>query len=236
MNIETKVNIGDQVYTLRKISKVTCPLCSGTGKINLGHTAIFDAHSEEEAMKQLTDQIIDVITNNNIKTYNCPECGGSGTVKVEGQKKCEVVPAKVVAIQLTIGGENIPPVVMYSVKYESGNTRKLTDSQFYLTEEAANKQCFIANLDRVQMPLADIRIPHSFATTFPCNAKLNKRMDEWRRNRKFDTEIYVDSNNNLFDGYTAYLVYKMMGYETVPVVLWPSITNNKEENTDAVSV
>lgn len=46
----------------------------------------------------------------------------------------------------------------------------------------------------------------------------------------------MDSENNLFDGYTAYLIYKMLGYETVPVVLWPSVKNNKEEKTDAVSV
>ena len=32
------------------------------------------------------------------------------------------------------------------------------------------------------------------------------------------------------------LVYKMMGIDTVPVVVWPTVKKNKEEKTDAVSV
>ena len=36
MNIETKIGIGDQVFVLKKITKTTCPICNGTGKIRLG--------------------------------------------------------------------------------------------------------------------------------------------------------------------------------------------------------
>lgn len=236
MNIETKAGIGDQVFVLKKITRTECPICCGTGKIRLGSAALYQANSLDEAMKQITDQIVECLVNDNTKEYCCPECNGSGTVKVTGQKKYEVIPCKIAATHITIGGDGTAPSVKYTVMDQNGHARMMTGDQFFTDEEAANKQCFILNLDRMDMPLADIRIPYSFAKTIPCNEKLNKRLDEWRRNRKFDTEIYVDSENNLFDGYTAYLIYKMLGYETVPVVLWPSVKNNKEEKTDAVSV
>ena len=62
---------------------------------------------------------------------------------------------------------------------------------------------------------------YCFINTIPCNEKLMRRLDEWRMNRKFETEIFVDENLNIFDGYTSYLVYRMLGITNVPVVIWP---------------
>lgn len=236
MNIETKIRIGDQVFVLKKITKTTCPICNGTGKIRLGKAATFDADTMEKAMQQVAEQIIECIENNTMREYACPECKGSGSVKATGQKKYEVLTCKVVSMQFTIGGENVPPVIMYSVVDEKGTVRKMMENQFYTNRADADKQCFILNLERREVPIADIRVPYSFASTIPCNEKLNKRLDEWRKNKKFETEIYVDDCGNLFDGYTSYLVYKMMGIDTVPVVVWPTVKKNKEEKTDAVSV
>ena len=236
MNIETKNRIGDQVFVLKKITKTTCPICNGTGKIRLGKAATFDADTMEKAMQQVAEQIIECIENNTMREYACPECKGSGSVKATGQKKYEILTCKVVSMQFTIGGENVPPVIMYSVVDEKGTVRKLMENQFYTNRADADKQCFILNLERREIPIADIRVPYSFASTIPCNEKLNKRLDEWRKNKKFETEIYVDDCGNLFDGYTSYLVYKMMGIDTVPVVVWPTVKKNKEEKTDAVSV
>lgn len=236
MNIETKIGIGDQVFVLKKITKTTCPICNGTGKIRLGKAATFDADTMEKAMQQVAEQIIECIENNTMREYACPECKGSGNVKAIGQKKYEVLTCKVVSMQFTIGGESVPPVIMYSVVDEKGTVRKMMENQFYTNRADADKQCFILNLERREVPIADIRVPYSFASTIPCNEKLNKRLDEWRKNKKFETEIYVDDCGNLFDGYTSYLVYKMMGIDTVPVVVWPTVKKNKEEKTDAVSV
>lgn len=236
MNIETKIGIGDQVFVLKKITKTTCPICNGTGKIRLGKAATFNADIMEQAMQQVAEQIIECIENNTMREYACPECKGSGSVKATGQKKYEILTCKVVSMQFTIGGENIPPVIMYSVVDEKGTVRKMMENQFYTNRADADKQCFILNLERREIPIADIRVPYSFASTIPCNEKLNKRLDEWRKNKKFETEIYVDDCGNLFDGYTSYLVYKMMGIDTVPVVVWPTVKKNKEEKTDAVSV
>lgn len=236
MNIETKIGIGDQVFVLKKITKTTCPICNGTGKIRLGKAATFDADTMEKAMQQVAEQIIECIENNTMREYACPECKGSGSVKATGQKKYEVLPCKVVSMQFTIGGENVPPVIMYSVVDEKGTVRKMMENQFYTDRADADKQCFILNLERREVPIADIRVPYSFASTIPCNEKLNNRLDEWRKNKKFETEIYVDDCGNLFDGYTSYLVYKMMGIDIVPVVVWPTVKKNKEGKTDAVSV
>lgn len=236
MNIETKIGIGDQVFVLKKITKTTCPICNGTGKIRLGKAATFDADTMEKAMQQVAEQIIECIENNTMREYACPECKGSGSVKATGQKKYEVLTCKVVSMQFTIGGENVPPVIMYSVVDEKGTVRKMMENQFYTNRADADKQCFILNLERREVPIADIRVPYSFASTIPCNEKLNKRLDEWRKNKKFETEIYVDDCGNLFDGYTSYLVYKMIGIDIVPVVVWPTVKKNKEEKTDAVSV
>lgn len=236
MNIETKIGIGDQVFVLKKITKTICPICNGTGKIRLGKAATFDADTMEKAMQQVAEQIIECIENNTMREYACPECKGNGSVKATGQKKYEVLTCKVVSMQFTIGGESVPPVIMYSVVDEKGTVRKMMENQFYTNRADADKQCFILNLERREVPIADIRVPYSFASTIPCNEKLNKRLDEWRKNKKFETEIYVDDCGNLFDGYTSYLVYKMMGIDTVPVVVWPTVKKNKEEKTDAVSV
>ena len=236
MNIETKIGIGDQVFVLKKITKTTCPICNGTGKIRLGKAATFDADTMEKAMQQVAEQIIECIENNTMREYACPECKGNGSVKATGQKKYEVLTCKVVSMQFTIGGESVSPVIMYSVVDEKGTVRKMMENQFYTNRADADKQCFILNLERREVPIADIRVPYSFASTIPCNEKLNKRLDEWRKNKKFETEIYVDDCGNLFDGYTSYLVYKMMGIDTVPVVVWPTVKKNKEEKTDAVSV
>lgn len=236
MNIETNINIGDRVYVLKKITRTTCPICNGTGKVQLCGRVSFDTDDLETAIQQVVDQVVEFIGNDNVRTYACPECKGSGSVKATGQKKYEILTCKVVSMQFTIGGENIPPVIMYSVVDEKGTVRKMMENQFYTNRADADKQCFILNLERREVPIADIRVPYSFASTIPCNEKLNKRLDEWRKNKKFETEIYVDDCGNLFDGYTSYLVYKMMGIDTVPVVVWPTVKKNKEEKTDAVSV
>lgn len=234
MNIETKVGVGDQVFILRKITKTECPICNGTGKIRIGNAVSMNASSFEEAIAQAAETIVNGIVNNDMKEYTCPECGGKGTVSLPSdQRKYEVLPCKVTAMQFTIGVTDAPPVILYSVMTEDGKVRKLTENQFYVERSVADNQCFIANLKRMEMPLADIHIPRCFANTMPCNEKLNKRLDEYRKMCRFETEIYVDEFGKLFDGYTAYLIYKMLGYERVPVVVWPTVKpqeNNKNSN------
>lgn len=56
-----------------------------------------------------------------------------------------------------------------------------------------------------------IKIPKMMKKTIPSGRKIGMRVDEYRTTGRFDTKIIVDENNNLRDGYTAYLVCKMLG-------------------------
>lgn len=77
------------------------------------------------------------------------------------------------------------------------------------------------NLERKLIPIGDIKIPTDFAATIPSDTKISARLSEWRKKKRFDNEIYIDFSYELFDGYTSYLVYKMLGIDEVPVVIWP---------------
>ena len=131
-------------------------------------------------------------------------------------------------MHIDILGDGVPVEVMYRVVDEHGTIYRLSSTEIYTNRADAEKQYSILNIKRKEVCLDDIRVPDSFSNTIPCNEKINRRLDEWRKNRKFDTEIYVDNDMNLSDGYTSYLVYKMMGVKYVPVVVRPNITNNKE--------
>ena len=158
----------------------------------------------------------------NIKQYKCPECGGKGMVKAMSPKY-EVGEGTVVAINMiaNTNGANM----MFAVS-EDGNgstPRKLTDDEIWLDRDKAQRKCDFMNLERRLVPIECIQIPQSFAKTIPCNEKLMRRLDEWRKAHKFETEIFVDEKLNLFDGYTSFLMYRMLGKIDVPVVIWPDV-------------
>ena len=220
MDINTKANVGETVFYLKQIRRVNCPLCKGDGKIILAPKMESTTISE-----QIMEQFMNAATGN-VKQYNCPECGGKGTVKATGQAKYEVGAGVVTTIEVTMNQDR--EKALYRVMDSVTNTnRTLPDEKLYLDYESAEKQCRFMNLERKLVNLDCISVPHNFAATVPCNEKLMKRLDEWRSHRKFDTEIYVDENLNLFDGYTSYLVYRMLGITEVPVVIWPEDERSK---------
>ena len=232
MNIVTEINIGDRVFFLKKITEADCPFCNGTGKIYLDKEITFNADTIEEAMKHLIQplvkQVIKCIDSGFVREYSCPICFGSGRVNTVEQKKYEILAGNVVSMHIDILGDGVPVEVMYRVVDEHETIYRLSSTEIYTNRADAEKQCSILNIERKEVCLDDIRVPDSFSNAIPCNEKINKRLDEWRKNRKFETEIYVDNDMNLSDGYTSYLVYKMMGVKYVPVVVRPNITNNKE--------
>ena len=220
MNIETKANVGDTIFYLKRINRVTCPLCNGDGVIIL---------APKVSATSIDEQIIEQFVNasmGNVKKYNCPECGGKGTVKATGQAQYEVGKGTVIAIEATMNQGN-EKVVYRVVDSTNATNRTLTSEKLYLDQEDAEKQCRFMNLERRLVPLECLQIPPCFAKTIPCNEKLMKRLDEWRNCKKFETEIYVDENLNLFDGYTAYLMYRMLGIFDIPVVIWPENERSK---------
>lgn len=221
MNIVSAKEIGSTVYFLKQIKKDVCPICCGKGEITLTKPISPDLKSPDafaaSFMEQVTNGLLDTM-NGNGKNYTCPECKGKGTIKHVGQPKFEVSSGVIQSASVTMDGNK----TSFVFEVVSGIcTRKLTDDNTWLSREDAQKRCDFLNLERRLTPIECIQVPRNFAATIPCNEKLMRRLDEWRKFRKFETEIYVDKNLNMFDGYTSYLVYRMLGIMDVPVVIWP---------------
>lgn len=221
MSIETRANIGDRVYFIRQMKKVPCPICDGKGSISIGRPISIDSSANnlgEQIARSVAGQMLDCITGN-FRTYVCPECKGKGTVKATGQIKYKVESGLVNCIRVD-GTADVSETTYYFRSEEGGNFTA-NDQTLYTDQAKAEYDCRVMNLERRIVPLDKIGVTRAFAETQPHNEKLNKRLDEWRRNGKFDTEIYVTEKGVLFDGYTAFLVYRMLGIENVPVVIWP---------------
>lgn len=225
MNIESKVNIGSKVYFLKKIKKEICPVCCGRKKIVLSNAIQFTGKSEEEMIESVANQISQSILDsaNGIgKQYDCPECKGKGFVKVSGKPKYVVAEGTVVSINAFTDERH--SYFTYEVN-DNNCVRKMTDEDICVSREGAEKRCKFLNLERRLVPIECVQIPDYFNNTLPCDEKLMCRLDEWRRNGKFDNEIYVDKNLKLFDGYTSFLVYRMLGIIDIPVVIWEDKAN-----------
>lgn len=65
------------------------------------------------------------------------------------------------------------------------------------------------------MKLSDIYIPWKMSTSSPEPKLIAKRIDEFYAIGGFKTPVLFASNGNLKDGYSAYLVAKMFGHETL---------------------
>lgn len=72
-------------------------------------------------------------------------------------------------------------------------------------------------LDKKQVKTSDIIVSKNFLRTRPNKNKLIARINEFYSSGRFDTEIMVDDDNVLYDGYTAWMVAKMLGVEYLTV-------------------
>lgn len=67
----------------------------------------------------------------------------------------------------------------------------------------------------VQIKLDKINIPAKFKATIPAAEKIAARLACYQKAGAFDREIILDENYNLIDGYSTYLVCKMLGLTKV---------------------
>ena len=221
LTVETKANVGSKVYYLTTIKRVLCPVCEGTGTISLGEPTKLNFESLEKFVESMQEEFtknMENVISGVMKEYKCPECNGRGTVKATGQTKYEVHKGNVCGIITASTGNEV--TITYIIKKDDGNIFKRVQNEIWTTSEEAVAQCDFLNLERRLVPLESIQISKSFANTISHNEKLMKRLDEWRSEKKFQTEIYIDDSYKLFDGYTAYLMYRMLGIFDVPVVIW----------------
>lgn len=69
-----------------------------------------------------------------------------------------------------------------------------------------------------KLKIEDIKIPENYEKQLPNADKLKARIEHFKKCGTFDREILVDENNTLLDGYTVYLISKMLGIEKVRVL------------------
>lgn len=68
---------------------------------------------------------------------------------------------------------------------------------------------------KVNYDMSNIHIPYEIATSNPSPDKIAKRITEFYGTGKFNTPVIFSADGNLRDGYTAYLVAKMFGHDTL---------------------
>ena len=68
---------------------------------------------------------------------------------------------------------------------------------------------------KTNKPIDDIIVSRAFSEAAPAAEKIAKRYQEWKLTGSVSGTIIIDNNNRLIDGYTAYLVYKMIGAKKV---------------------
>ena len=67
----------------------------------------------------------------------------------------------------------------------------------------------------VHIKLDKINVPANFRNTIPAAKKIAERLTCYQKAGAFDREIILDENYNLIDGYSTYLVCKMLGLNKV---------------------
>ena len=91
---------------------------------------------------------------------------------------------------------------------------KLINLQFGIINELTDD---LKKLNKVKiMRINDIRIPKEFQK--PRIEKMKERIEYFKKNQNFETQIIVDKDNNLKDGYTSYLIAKKYGIDFINVI------------------
>lgn len=80
------------------------------------------------------------------------------------------------------------------------------------------------------IPIQNIRISWEIDSN-PSPEEIAERVREYYNHGKFDSPIICDEDGNLEEGYSAYLVAKMLAHDTLRVLMY-SREENREEGSD----
>lgn len=69
-----------------------------------------------------------------------------------------------------------------------------------------------------RMKIKDIKIPDSFKKTKPNGFKMKEKWQYYRQTGRLESEIVVNKDGYLIDGYTSYLIAEADGIKKVEVV------------------
>ncbi len=67
------------------------------------------------------------------------------------------------------------------------------------------------------IPMDRIKISARMRDTIPATEKITQRIEEYKKDHAFHTGVALNSAGELVDGYSAYLVARMLGLKYIPV-------------------
>lgn len=101
-------------------------------------------------------------------------------------------------------------IVISIIEYSNLKTTKLDEEMINLQEKHIELQENIIdalmNETAVEIDISKIKIPKHFSK--PNENKLQEKFKYYRKNNKFESQIVIDTDYNLLDGYTSYLIAK----------------------------
>jgi RecJ-like exonuclease len=190
LEIPIKFEKGDTIYTIKQVKlEKICPICEGKGTIKY-----------------------------NDKDMKCPECMGRG--KFISNKVTNIVcdePYVITSFKISVTGDN-----NIVVKYKGNcgfSTLNRAEENLFLTKEEAQVRCDELNKEKIWINIEDITIKDEFKETPPSVDKISSKLDYYRKNKKFDSNIIINKENVLQDGYITYLLYQLLNVNTVRVVV-----------------
>jgi len=83
----------------------------------------------------------------------------------------------------------------------------------------AKSECAKRNGKEADIEVSKIKITSAFSNNIPKSELITKRLEEYKKTEKFNTDIIVSKNGYLVDGYSAYLVAKMLDLNTIKVLI-----------------
>ncbi len=103
-------------------------------------------------------------------------------------------------------------IIIAIMKYNSSKMEKANDALIELQEKRTQIQESIINAliseTAIEVEVSKIKIPKHF--TKPNQNKMQNKFEYYRKNHKFESQIIIDIDYNLLDGYTSYLIAKKL--------------------------
>lgn len=84
----------------------------------------------------------------------------------------------------------------------------------------------LLNETSVEVDISKIKIPKNFSNPNP--QKMQKKIEYYKQNHKFESQIIIDTDYKLIDGYTSYLIAKNYNKGSVIVKLKRKVNKNNE--------
>lgn len=111
------------------------------------------------------------------------------------------------------------------LKIKKGNEEIIT-----LQEKRTELQAIIIdallNESSVEVDISKIKIPKNFSK--PNQKKMQRKIEYYKKNHKFESQMIIDTDYNLIDGYTSYLIAKNYNKGSVIVKLKKKVNLNNE--------